>query len=334
MDESAVRRRRAPLVCVLIALIAPSPAAAFDCKLARSEAEKAICRDPAAQVADADMAKAFGALFSSLDPSRRPALATAQRRWLVRRDGDCAGTQGSAFAACLAAASARRQAFLTGAPLAGPGAPDKLVPSLVVEPGGKGRTDVDIEVLRFARPVTAAERAFNAAVDGLSSDVPQPDKDDPQADNYAYAWTMRLAYASPRLISAHAEGYSSTGGAYPTLSSADINIDVRAGRAATFSSLLDKSAAQKVFALCTGQVAAEKRSREGEEARLDAEALEQLRQSVATTTGALGAWSFGADAATISYAADAVGVHAEGAFSCEMPYAALRPLVKPDFPLP
>ena len=252
-------------------------------------------------------------------------MARSARRRLRRHAG-------GAFAACLAAASARRQAFLTGAPLAGPGAPDKLVPSLVVEPGGKGRTDVDIEVLRFARPVTAAERAFNAAVDGLSSDVPQPDKDDPQADNYAYAWTMRLAYASPRLISAHAEGYSSTGGAYPTLSSADINIDVRAGRAATFSSLLDKSAAQKVFALCGSG-----RRRGGNakgRRRLDAEALEQLRQSVATTTGDLGAWSFGADAATISYAADAVGVHAEGAFSCEMPYAALRPLVKPDFPLP
>jgi lysozyme inhibitor LprI len=43
---------------------------------------------------------------------------------------------------------------------------------------------------------------------------------------------------------------------------------------------------------------------------------------------------FGGDAATVFYDPDAVGAYAEGAFTCEIAYATLRPLTKQDFPLP
>jgi hypothetical protein len=81
-------------------------------------------------------------------------------------------------------------------------------------------------------------------------------------------------------------------------------------------------------------VTAEKKRREGADADVDGDALKQLRQSVAAVTGDLKSWSFGADAATVSYDPYAVGAYAEGAFTCEIPYATLRPLAKPDFPLP
>jgi uncharacterized protein YecT (DUF1311 family) len=319
---------------VFALLVAASPAVAFDCRLAKTKAEKAICADPAARAADAEMAKAYGALSDSLDGKQRAALVKAQGRWLTMRDNSCSDEDRQKFAACLADQSAQRRAFLAGAAQAGPGAPAGLAPFFRIEAGGKGRADVDIEVLRFVHPADAAERAFNAAVDQLSSNIEQPDGVDSQADNYAFSWTMRLAYASPRLISAHAEGYASNGGAHPNTSSVDVNIDMRAGREATFASLLDGPAARRIFALCTDEVTAEKKRREGADADVDGDALKQLRQSVAATTDDLKSWSFGADAATVSYDPYAVGAYAEGAFTCEIPYATLRPLAKPDFPLP
>ena len=62
--------------------------------------------------------------------------------------------------------------------------------------------------------------------------------------------------------------------------------------------------------------------------------LAGLRKNVEEATENLKAGSFGADAATIDYDPYSVGAYAEGAFSCTLPYATLRPLAKPDFPLP
>ena len=310
------------------------PALALGCKSASTKAEKAICADPAALSADAEMTKAYGALHAPIDAKQRAGLLKSQVQWLIDRDGACFDKDSAALSACLAGESNERRLFLSGGAPAGPGYQGKLVPFFRIEPGGVGRTDVFIEVLRFPAPANAGERAFNAAVDKLSTDIVEPDGDDAKRDDYAYSWKMRLAYASPRLISAHADGYSSMGGAHPNSHSADINIDVGAGREATFDSLLDKAGAEKIFALCVDQVIAERKDREGADGDLDAEGLKTLRKDVADATGALKTWSFGADAATISYDAYAVASYVEGEFSCKIPYATLRPLAKPGFPLP
>ena len=312
---------------------AAAPAHALDCQRASTAIEKAICADPAARDADADLGKTFDALRASLDPKAKPQLVAAQVAWLGLRDSNCADQKGAALGACLARETRARIAFLTGAPEAGPGAPGRLAPVFRMQKGGKGRTDVDVQLLKFVDPATPAERAFNAAVEKLTNDLENPGKDDPLADQWSYSWSMTLAYASPRLISAHAEGGSFMGGAHPNSYSANINVDVARGREATFADLVDKPSAQKIFALCLKQVREQKLAREGA-ADDDAGAPKTLPESVAEATGDLKAWSFGADQATIAYDPYAVGAYAEGAFSCEAPYATLRSLAKPDFPLP
>ena len=316
-----------------LAAAGAAPADAFDCKRAASASEKAICADPAALAADADLGKAFEAVRSEANAKARAEIVAAQLAWIKRRDGDCADQKGAALGACLAKESRARLAFLTGAPEAGPGALGRLAPVFRMQKGGKGRADLDIEVLKFVDASTPAARAFNAAVDNLSADIEEPDKDDLAADRYAYAWSMRLAYASPRLISAHTEGYADTGGAHPNSFTSNINIDVAQGREATFDSLLDKPAAQKVFALCLKQVKDQRREREGEE-ETDAGDIETIAKNVAEASGDLKVWSFGADAATLTYDPYAVGAYAEGAFECVLPYSTLRPLAKAGFPLP
>lgn len=321
-----------PVAIVFCAMA--GPASALDCAKAASATEKAICANPAALAADADMTKAYGALHAALDAKQRTALLKSQVEWITNRDGACFNKEGAALASCLASESNERRLFLSGGALAGPGYPGKLAPAFRIEAGGVGRTDVDIEILRFPAPANAGERAFNAAVDKLSDGIVQPDNVDAKRDDYAYSWNMRLAYASPRLISAHADGYSSLGGAHPNTYSKDINIDVGVGREATFDSLLDKTGAEKIFSLCMDQVVADRKSNEGADGDLDAEGLKSLRKDVAAATGVLSTWSFGADAADVSYDPYAVGSYVEGSFTCKIPYATLRPLAKPDFPLP
>jgi uncharacterized protein YecT (DUF1311 family) len=324
---------RAFLVGFGLAALAASPALALDCQRATTASEKAICADPAALAADADLGKTFAALHAAFDPKAKSQLGAAEVAWLALRDSNCAEEKGSALGACLARETRARIAFLSGAPDAGPGAPGRLAPVFRMQKGGKGRTDVDVQLLKFADAATPAERAFNAAVDRLTNDLENPSKDDPLADQWSYTWSMRLAYASPKLLSAHAEGGSFMGGAHPNSYSVNINVDVARGREATFADMLDKPAANKIFALCMKQVRDEKTEREGS-ADDDSDAAKTLADSVAEATGDLKAWSFGADAATISYDPYAVGAYAEGAFSCSAPYATLRPLARADFPLP
>jgi len=101
--------------------------------------------------------------------------------WLALRDSNCADEKGPALGACLAREPRARIAFLAGAPEAGPGAPGRLAPIFRLQKGGKGRTDVDVQLLKFVDAATPAERAFNAAVDHLTNDLENPGQDDPLA---------------------------------------------------------------------------------------------------------------------------------------------------------
>ena len=200
--------------------------------------------------------------------------------------------------------------------------------------GGKGRAALDVQLLTFPAPTKPAERAFNAAVDALVGTLDEPEADDPAGDRYEYNRTMRLVFASPELISAHLEGYNDTGGAHPNSFSGNVNIDIARGREAQFPDLLDPPGAKTVFALCLKQVVAQKKARMGDEAPLKAADLKELSGQVAEATGQLRSWSFGPEKATVDYDAYAVGAYVEGAYSCEIPYSALKPLAKAGFPFP
>jgi uncharacterized protein YecT (DUF1311 family) len=315
-----------------LVLLAASPAAAFDCKKAATPSEKAICDDPTARAADDAMADAFRKRLASERPSAKRTLLAGQGRWLQARDRDCEEVK--PLAACLAVESARRRAFLAGEPEAGPGAPGRLTPVFRVETGSKTKADINLQLLKYPAPETPAERAFNAAVDTLVGPLDEPQPGDPNPGGYAHERTMRLIYASPKLVSAHLRAYEDAGGAHPNSFTGDINILVAQGRAAKFADLLDARSARAVFAMCRKQVIAAKTARMGADFRLRADDLKDLTKNVADSTAKLGAWSFAADKATVTYDPYAVGAYVEGAYDCVIPYATLKPLANPAFPLP
>lgn len=311
-----------------------SPASASDCGKAASPSEVAICADPAARAADDAMAQVLAQLLGAAAPSAKPAIEAAQAHWLRDRDFACAPEQGPKLAACLADESVRRRAFLAAEPEAGPGAPGRIAPWFRYEAGAPGKAAVMVQLLRYPSPATPAERAFDAAVDKLAGGVEEPEKGDPAADRYEYDRSMRVTFASPRLISAHIDGFNDTGGAHPTTFSGDITIDVEQGREATFGDLLDEPGAKAVFAYCLKAVVAAKRAKLGADAPLSPADLKELAKNVAEETGKLTTWSFSADKATVTYDPYAVGAYVEGAYQCDIPYTMLKPLAKPSFPLP
>jgi uncharacterized protein YecT (DUF1311 family) len=324
--------RRPTLVAVLApVLLAPASASALDCARATTANEKTICADASAREADNALGKAFEALHGATPANERAAVVAAQLRWIELRDSNCATTKDAALSVCLRDETKARVAFLTGTPAAGSGSPRALVPFFRQQKGSKGRADIDIQLLRFAAPANAGEKAFNAEVAKLVR-VREPAKGDPQADSYSFQWSMSLPYASPRLVSAHADGYEYAGGAHPNRFTANFNLDVGRQRLLTFDDLAAAPSAKKIFALCAEQVTKQKRERIDNAD--DVGSPQSILESVAKATGDLGAWSFGGDKATISYDPYAVGAYAEGDYSCEIPYVTLRPLAKPDFPLP
>ena len=319
---------------LMAALALAAPARAFDCGRATTKSEKAICADPSARSADDAMAKAFSDAISPMSPSDKATALTAQIKWIDERDDRCSTARPAKFAACLAEQSVSRRTYLAAEPEAGPGAPGRLEPEFRMEKGGSTKAAINLQLLRYPAPATPAERAFDAAVDSRVGPLDDPDKEDTGASIFEHERSMRLAYASPRLISAQMSGYDSTGGAHPHSFTSHINILVEEGREATFSDLFDASGAERMFALCLKSVIAQKKQREGAEAPLDADALRELRKNVVEATGRIEAWSFGAQAATVTYDPYGVGAYAEGAFDCKAPYATLRPLANPRFPLP
>ena len=328
-----LRMLRSVSLLTLISATTFSSANAFDCKLASTPGEKAICADPSALAADEMLNKVFGELRTSLGERQIAELLSSQKRWMKDRDS-CALNTGNSLAECIKSATIARTELLEAAPVSGTGAPGKLVPYFFFDKGGKGKTKVDIQVYEFAKASEPAQLAFNAEVNKLIKDIPQPEAGDPQSDNFEYNVSMSLEYASPKLISVHAVTETFLGGAHPNNQSNAINIDVAKGKLAQFSDLLDKAAAQKIFGECGQQVLKQKKENEGKDADTSPAAVKRLRDTISSVSGDLALWTFAANQAEIQYDTNVLGAHAEGVFFCTIPYALLRPLVRPGFPLP
>jgi uncharacterized protein YecT (DUF1311 family) len=326
------------LAPLLLFLLAPEAASAFDCAKAKSADEKAICASSEAKAADDAMTSAYLALRKNAAGADRSALDAAQTRWLGRRGQNCSDDNGDAFtgaklSACLADASNARAAFLNGAPEAGPGAPSPMAPVFRIEKGRKGRADIDFQLVKFVQAASPGERAFNAAADKLYQDIEQPDAADANSDTYAFQTSLAIAYASDRLVSGKVDAYSDSGGAHPNSYIAHINVDLSAGTLLSFADLADAKATKAINAKCVELVKAQRKDKMGADSQ-DDPFTQDMATDVAKSTDDLGAWGFGVDAATVDYSPYSVGSYAEGYYDCKLPYAFLRPLIKGSFPLP
>lgn len=312
-------------------LIATAPAAAMDCKAAKSEVDKAICSSPQAIAADAAMSAAYTALREKSSPAEREALLVSQRAWIKRRGYGCESDK-PGFAQCLAKDADQRRAFFEARPEGGPGIDSPLRPEIVARPGRPRDWEIDVELLKFVAPRTPGEKTFNAEIAKMLAGVPTDRKEIERNMTYAHDIWMRLTWLSPRLISARIEGYSFEGGAHGNPSTAGLNIDTRTGRKLAFADAFDKAAQEKLTGACLAQIVPEKMRRGMDEPK--GEELKTLRQGVDEGLSGLDTWNFNARGATIVFGHYTLGSYAEGAYECDVPLARLKELAKKDFPLP
>ena len=317
-------------------------ATAFDCKLAKSPPEKALCADPAAKAADDAMSAAFAQVRRTADSRQGAALLANQRHWLASRNASCTGE--SAPAACLRREDEARTQALTARPLAGPGTPDPLVPAVVARAGTKTAYAVDLFLYRFPSPKTPAETALNAAIDKIIADAPTATDDASGSLSYSYSGTASIAYASDKLLSLAIEMFEFSGGAHGNSTNQNITIDMVTGRLLGLDDLVAKSKQAEVGKLCSPQLASQLKQKlvqDGQDPDKDAEAKASLKEltdgaadGIGSVTSQLANWAFHEHDATIDFSPDEIAPHALGGFTCTLPFERLRPLIKPGAPLP
>lgn len=91
--------------------------AGFDCRLAKTAIETAICSDASTGKADADMAAAYRALRAALDAVGRDHLRREQQAWLKHRTAECTGpfnVPDMTIAGCVEVGDRERTAYLAG----------------------------------------------------------------------------------------------------------------------------------------------------------------------------------------------------------------------------
>jgi uncharacterized protein YecT (DUF1311 family) len=324
-------------ISVFLMLLAASPVVGLDCSKAVTAQDKALCADPKAGAADAAMVKAYQALFDRLSEPDKKALQLSQRLWLRDRTNGCADFSGDKLAACLIDQSQARQRFLEARPEAGPGSGGTLAPLFIEQAGRKGYYEIDVTALKYAPPTTPAEKLFNAEIDKLLKDVPPPPAQNDEFGRdmiYSYTLHVRIAYASPQLISAHSELYLFAGGAHGTGGTSNINIDVARDKLLSFADVFLLAAAkEKLDGECLRQILKEKAKRMPDQ-KIVGDDLKQLKAGIADGLGKLDSWSFSPQGATVTYDAYALGAYVEGAYTCQFPSDFLRPLVTLGFELP
>ena len=112
------------------------------------------------------------------------------------------------------------------------------------------------------------------------------------------------------------------------------NINVKKGAVAKFKDFLSSDAVTKLSVSCSKQVLQQKKESQGADVNLGDETLKKLYEDIARVSSDLALWTFTTDKAQIQFDQYVVGAYSEGAFSCDIPYTELRPLVKKGFPLP
>ena len=307
------------LAALGLALLSATAAEAIDCAKASTDLEHAICSNPDLLEADDAMNAAYRSALKAVGPKMTKALKADAASWAESRYDNCATDQAGDpsrpedIISCLVTDTRHRTAFLSGMPLEGPGFGEPMLPQVMV-----GADGVINEYVRFAAPRATAAKAFNAALDKELKTIRMAKSTDHMSDSFE----LKLAYASPDLISANIDTDLEEGYAHPMVANYALNIDGKTGKVLTMADALDAAGLKAVEANCAAQakdyISA---GEEGADIRGD---------NIKSMVDDLRFWTFGATAATLQYAEYGLDSYP----TCSLGYDVLKPLMKASFPLP
>lgn len=308
------------------------PAHAIDCSKAGTTVETTICTNDALLAADKAMSDAYSLLAAELADDARQALKQSQRNWIKRR-GWCEHSD-KPVSQCVLQETLDRTKVLAGLPQSGPGTGSRMVPVILMQTGDKSQYEVDVTVLRFAKPSGAGEILFNSLIEKLRSEAPMGPQDDivGVSTPYSYQVSMSVPYASPAFISAKTFYYDYSGGAHGNSAVRNINVDLKSGQAVELDSMFVPSAKQILVQGCFAQIQQAKKARMGNSTDGLFNAGER-RQIVNDTVSEMTNWSFTQGGASVVFDPYVIGAYAEGRYECTFEMAFLRALMHPTSPL-
>jgi len=307
------------LLAAGLVLLGATSAQAIDCAKATTDLDHAICNNPELLKADDAMNAAYQTALKAVGPKMSKAMRADAANWADTRYDNCAmddagdPSKPEDIVSCLITDTKTRTAFLSGMPLEGPGFGETMLPQVLT-----GADDIYNEYLRFAAPRAPAAKAFNAALDKELKNVRMAKSTDHTSDSFQ----LKLAYASPDLISANVDTDFEDGYAHPMVGNSAINVDGKTGKVLAMADALDAAGLKTVEAICAEQ--AKDYISAGEEGS------DVRSGNIKMMVDDLDFWTFGATSATLQYAEYGLDSYP----GCTLGYDVLKPLMKASFPLP
>ena len=235
-------------VILWLLLLAPGAAVAqpsFDCAMASTPVERAICRNDKLADADRDLSSTYGALIDRLAGPAKEHLIKDQVRWLDDRVKACTG-EIAAVVRCLALRYTQRLATLKAA---GEGAYPFVSEHDLLKSGKVKSVDyaIDARYPQFDGPdadFSAVNKVFaNQAREGATNATPGPDVGGEREQIWTYEQGFELHRPGLHGLSVATSFYSFTGGAHGSSGVNATLVDLRTGRSVKPADVFQPSAA-------------------------------------------------------------------------------------------
>jgi uncharacterized protein len=320
-------------VILALVLLAPCVAVAqpsFDCAMASTPVERAICRNDKLADADRDLSSVYGALIDRLAGPAKEHLIKDQVRWIDDRAKACTG-EGAAVVRCLALRYTQRLATLKAS---GEGAYPFVSEHDLIKSGKVKSVDygIDARYPQFDGPdadFTAVNKAFAAqAREGADNTTPGPDVGGEREQIWTYEQGFELHRPGLHGLSVATSFYSFTGGAHGSSGLSATLVDLRTGRSVAPADVFQPTAPwqRKLSDIARADLKRQFVDRPGFEDALETAKFDKLMKDPRR-------YLFKAFALELIFNQYEVGPYAAGMYRVVIPYARLIGMLQPGGPV-
>lgn len=326
-------KRVAAIVLLLLVAVAPTQAQSpvnFDCAKASAPVERAICGDMKLKLADNMLSSAYHLLLARLEGPARELLQKDRARWLANRDTAC--TQGAVeIVHCLKQRIEARQAFLR---VPGEGTFPFVSDHALIESGHVGAIRYFIDA---SYPQFDGTQADFGPINRIFSDgakiaaaeaTPDAKADTRHAQTWSYGQSFRLHRPGPDAVSVVLQSYVFAGGAHGDTKSAGWLVDRRTGRPLFADDLFADGDAwrARLRELVTASLKKHFVERPGFEDALQPTKMDEMLRQLLR-------YLWRSDGLSILFNRYDIAAGVMGDYLVRIPYAELKPLLRPDAPV-
>jgi serine/threonine protein kinase len=292
-----------------------------------------ICSNKTLKALDNELESAYQEVKLLSTTSESVMLEQEHKLWIDQREFSCGAKTSPQIMECIQEKTTAQLRLMMGQPESGPGTGGRIIPVFLLQEGNtKEYYELDIQNLRYVAPKNPGEFAVNSITQSLLDEVPRRKDEDLDNRIYEQKDSLRITYASPRMISLHYSSYGYTGGAHGFLITNSFIIDATNGKTIKFNDIFSSSVIKRLTRQCQKELIIEKRRR-FEDEKYDPSG--DLKDDViAKYISGLNNWIFSEDGASVIFGEYAIGSYAEGSYECHFDLTELHSIALPNAPLP